>query len=192
MTICCAVKTEEGIYMGADSLGTNGFTGRAFKDSKVIKKNDFLIGACGSYRLINLLKYKFNPPKKKVGQDIYDYIHIDFCDELITVFKNNGLLETNDNINKLRQSEFIFAHENRLFTFQSDCSVIEPKQDYIACGSGEYHAEASLFSTHNTKLSGEERIKRAIVCANNFVVSVNDDIVIEFLKNDEDGKNVSY
>ena len=54
------------VYIGADSLGSNGFTQSIRKESKVFKNGEFLIGCTSSFRMIDLLKWKFNPPTLKM------------------------------------------------------------------------------------------------------------------------------
>jgi ATP-dependent protease HslVU (ClpYQ) peptidase subunit len=179
MTVVAGLLDSKGIYIGSDTFGSNGWTGRSYKTKKVFKKNNFIIGGCGSYRMLNLLKEKLVIPSEKVDQNIEDYIYNDFCNSVIDLFKKNNFLARIDSVDRIKNASFIFAYKNRLFSFQTDLSILESKSNYIACGSGEFHAEASLFSTENTKLDGEERLRRAIICANNFVISVNDDIQIE-------------
>ena len=63
------------VYIGADSLGSNGFTQSIRKESKVFKNGEFLIGCTSSFRMIDLLKWKFNPPTvKDVAVKYKDFI----------------------------------------------------------------------------------------------------------------------
>jgi hypothetical protein len=54
-------------------MGSNGFTYGQY-GSKVFKKDNFIFGVCGSYRVMKLLKHKLTIPKRYVGQDTDDYI----------------------------------------------------------------------------------------------------------------------
>lgn len=66
---CIVGMTHKGkVYIGADSLGSNGFTQSIRKESKVFKNGEFLIGCTSSFRMIDLLKWKFNPLVINIGE----------------------------------------------------------------------------------------------------------------------------
>ena len=174
------VIPDKGVFLGGDSFGSDGFTGAAYVRPKVFKKDEFLIGVCGSYRLMQLLEFKLVIPDKTEKQSIDSYLYGDFVEAVRTCVKNGGALQADSGVETLGRASFIFAFRGKLYEFQNDFSILEPKCGYTSTGSGIDHAQSSLYSTENTELLPEERIKRAIQCANNFVISVNDECTVLF------------
>ena len=58
MTCIVGLNTGEKIMIAADRRGSDGVTYGKFQ-SKVFKKDDFIFGVSGSYRVMQLLQYKF-------------------------------------------------------------------------------------------------------------------------------------
>lgn len=177
MTCIVGIKTKDNVFIGGDTFASNGFTGRQTLRPKVFKKDGFLYGVCGSFRIIQLLEFTYNTPKRNIGETTNDYIYGKISEDVRSVLKNGGDVITKDGIDKM-QGDFLFAYDNRLFIMQSDFSILETVSNYAATGSGEYHAEASLYSTEGIIKDPRERIKKAIICASNYVLSVNDKIDI--------------
>ena len=78
MTCIVGVAKSGKVYIGADSLGSNGLTKEIRKECKVFKNGDFLIGGTTSFRMLDLLKWKFNPPTVKDGDDLHRFMVVDF------------------------------------------------------------------------------------------------------------------
>lgn len=178
MTCIVGLKTEDGVFLGGDTFGSDRFRGEAYVRPKVFKKDDFLIGVCGSYRLMQLLEFKLSVPEKGERQSIEKYLYDDFVEAVRKCVKDGGALKTDSGVENLGNANFLFAYKGVLYIFQDDFSILEPKCGYSSTGSGIDHAQSSLYSTEGTGLEPEERIKRAIQCASNFVLSVNDETTI--------------
>ena len=179
MTCIVGIKTDDNVYIGADTFGSNSFTGHSYIRPKIFKKDNFIYGVCGSYRVMQLLEFSYSTPLRTIGQSIEHYLYAKIPDSIRDCLKNGGVINSTNNIETIAQnSSFLFAYENRLFVFQHDFSILEPIANYATTGSGCYHAEASLYSTENVIKDTEERIKKAIICASNYVLSVNNKIDI--------------
>ncbi len=187
MTCIVGIKTKDNVFIGGDTLGSNTFTGGSYVKPKVFKKGKFLFGGCGSYRILQLLEFELTIPKIYVDEKTDDYLYSRFVDAVRSCVKSGGALKLNDSVERMANCIFLFAYDNRLFTMQENFSILESTNDYDATGSGGYHAEASLYSTQGIIEDPKERIKKAIICASNYVLSVNDKINIVSL-NDE--KNI--
>lgn len=94
----CIVGVAKGgkVYIGADSLGSNGFTKEIRKECKVFKNGDFLIGGTTSFRMLDLLKWKFNHPTVKDGDDLHKFMVVDFVESVRNLFNSNGFSITSD------------------------------------------------------------------------------------------------
>lgn len=174
MTCIVGIVDKGKVYIGADSLGSNGFDKEVRKESKVFSNGEFLLGFCGSFRMMNILKWKFNPPTIKDGDDIHKFMCVDFIDELRFCFIDAGLSEKDDIWNLSSNSEILVGIRGRLFKVQYDLQVAE--YDYTACGSGEYHALGSLYTSK--RKDPKKTILKALEAAESFVVSVQRPFVI--------------
>lgn len=165
MTCIVGVAKNAKVYIGADSLGSNGFTQEVRKESKVFENGEFLIGGTTSFRMLDLLKWKFNPPTVKEGDNLHKFMVTEFVDSVRSLFVNNGFSITSDD---WKSGVFLVGVQGRLFKIESDFQVSE--HDYIACGSGEYHALGCLYNSKLTK--PKDDIIKSLECAEHFVTSV--------------------
>lgn len=168
MTCVVGIVKDGKVYIGADSLGSNGFDKEVRKESKVFTNGEFLLGFCGSFRMMNILKWKFNPPTIKEGDDVHKFMVISFIEELRKCFLESGASEKEGIWNLGSNNELLVGIKGRLFKVQYDLQVAE--YEYTACGSGEYHALGSLYTSK--RKSPKKDIVKALECAENFVVSV--------------------
>jgi len=190
MTCVVGVKTDKHVYIGADSFGSNGFTGSKIGyPKKVLHVGDFIIGVCGSFRLIQILTHKFHILPRFVDQDIYDYVYTSFYDSLISCLRSEKYLVDSNNVEMLPSgSEMVIGIDNKLFTMQVDLSILELADDFVCVGSGEYHSQAVMESLSDRDLSPADKIVRAIQKTSKYVVSVNEDVFI--MTNDEDAEEL--
>lgn len=154
------------VYIGGDSLGSNGFTQEIRREPKVFENGEFLIGGTSSFRMLDLLKWKFNPPTVKNGDDLHKFMCTEFVDAVRKLFVDNGYCI--DSSSDWKSGVFLVGIHGRLFMIGEDFQVAE--YDYIACGSGEYHALGCLYNSKRVK--PEEDLVKAMECAEHFVVSV--------------------
>ena len=63
MTCIVAIKHDNEIWMGGDSAAFRDDERTNRADEKVFKNGDFLLGYSGSFRVGQLIRYAFNPPK---------------------------------------------------------------------------------------------------------------------------------
>lgn len=191
MTCIVGINTGEKIIIAGDGRGSNGFMYCQDKKPKVFKKEDFIFGVAGSYRVGQVLTNKFNPPKRFVGQTTDDYIYNTIVDYLITLFDVNNCLVSEDGIKNLTGSAFLFGYEKELYHFYSNFQLNINTKNYDATGSGRYHAIASLYSTEGLNISPEDRLRKAIECANEFVVSVDNKVdMVELIYKKENHINL--
>lgn len=185
MTCVVGIKIKDNVFLGADRMASNGFTGSKKVGAKVFRNGEFIFGTCGSMRIENLMQYCFTAPDRAEKESDLKYLNSKFSKAVHELFKNNGGLKTVDGEDRIK-GEFLFAYRNELYLMQSDFSIYQSDRDYEATGSGEYHALASLYSTEGQDLNPIDRIKKAIVCASEFVLSVDSNIDILSLNEKKD------
>jgi len=140
---CIVAKIHKGkVHMAGDRLGSNGFTKKEFPlIKKVFKNGDFLIGYTTSFRMGQLLKHSWAPPKKSLDDTDDTYIFKTVPESILALFESSkfGHKDKTDYI----AGNFLFGWRGRLFEMEDDMSVLE-HEDMAAVGSGAYHALASL------------------------------------------------
>lgn len=171
MTCIVGIVDRDKVYIGADSLGSNGFTKEVRTEPKVFENGEYLIGGTTSFRMLNLLQWKFNPPTFKEGDNLHRFMCVEFVDAVRGLFEDNGYCVTTED---WQSGEFLVGINGRLFKIHSDYQVSE--HEYTSCGSGEYHALGCIY---NDKRKDKKKVLiRALEAAENFVVSVQRPFVI--------------
>lgn len=168
----CIIGTIDNgeIYMGADSAGVGGYSIKRRKDSKIFINGEFIMGFTTSFRMGQLLRFKFTPPKQKENQDIYEFMVSDFVEGVRQCLKDGGYSKITNN--EESGGTFIVGYRGRLFTIDSDFQVGELFGNYASCGCGSDIALGSLFSTEGKEMKTPERIMLALQAAEEFSAGV--------------------
>lgn len=175
MTCIAGIRENDRVYIAGDRMGSNGFTYSKYKQNKVFINSDFLFGVCGDYRAMQLLQHKYTPPDRSTRQSDHAYLFKSFTDSVIELFRENNAVNIIDSRTTWGGS-LLFAYNSRLYVMHNNFQILEPEKNYYAVGSGEFHAIASLYSTDTMRMRPETRLRKAIVCASEFVLSVDDNI----------------
>lgn len=184
-------KENDCVWMGADSLGSNGYTKSVNTQHKVFHHDVFknvVMGSTTTFRHIDLLKYSENLfpeidfyKKKEID---HKYMVKTFIPNLITLFQNNIPSESDTN----RGANFLLGAKNQLFEVQNDYSVLVPEHGFTAVGCGENVAMGSLITTTNyfsDNLSSIDHILFALRAATDVCCGVQGPFVIINTVNDE-------
>jgi len=177
MTAVCGIVDGNGkIFIGADTCGSNYYS-YTVENYKVFTVNDkFIIGVCGVFRIIDLLKYKLDVPlQDTLKGDDDKFMRTAFIDSVMDLFDRNGINKVIDGI--CTGGNFLVGYNGNLYEILDDYSVLNCPKWGHAIGSGESAARGSLFTTKNNKNS-EERIKLALESAEAVVPSVRSPFTI--------------
>lgn len=168
-------KINKVSWIGADSLGSNGYSKHIESPSKVFKNDTFknvLIGGTTSFRHLDLLKYSDNLFDEI---DLYKNTEIDhkymvtkFIPKVISLFKNGVI----DQPEVDKGGNFIVATPGKVFEIQCDYSVLEPELEMCAVGCGEDAAMGSLLTTKDMDFSPQEKIIKALEAAEQYCCGV--------------------
>jgi len=172
---CIAGLIDKGkVYMGGDSAGLSGLNLTIRADSKVFKNDSFIFGFTSSFRMGQILRYKFKPPYHKPEIKTEEYINTDFIDAVRQCLKENGYskVENNEEIG----GTFLAGYRGKLYRVDSDYQVGVSLDNFAACGSGEAYALATLYNTAH--LEPKERILRALKTAEYFSAGVRGPFII--------------
>ena len=136
-------KESRRVLIGADSAGVSGYDITVRKDQKVFRNGKFVIGCTSSFRMIQLLQYKFKPPKIK-GMDLHEYMCTKFVDKVRRVFESGGYLKKSNEVES--GGQFLVGYKDRLFSVDSDFQVQEVADNYDAIGCGDAYAKGVLYA----------------------------------------------
>ena len=157
-------KENNSVFMSGDSRTTQDSYYDTMNVKKVFIKNDFIIGASGTLRLINILKHKFIPPKypNRINRlSIDEYMNTLFIDEVRLCFINNGLRQGREP-DQDYNGAFLVGYKGRLFEVGCDFAINESQLPFATLGSGSLIASGSLMTTLYDDISIEEKINKAL------------------------------
>ena len=166
MTCVVAMATDKGVMMGADSCAGLWHQAGVVRQPKVARVGEYLIGVCGSFRMLQLLHHGIDAAAHNPKQDIFAHLLHVFVPEVRTVFREAGfsLVENNSEAG----GHFLVAHGQRIFHVQSDYSVLEYEDPYAAIGCGEEWAIGSLFAQREMRASTKEKLMTALEAATRY------------------------
>lgn len=152
-------------YVGADSCASTEDINIIRNDRKAFRNGEFIIACCGSFRMAQLLHFKFEPPKIPKTKDLYAYMCTDFIDAARRCFKENGFTKVNDN----RESGgcFIVGIRGHVYDVMEDFQVSEPAGKFTSNGCGYQYAFGSLQTMEDLQVDKtvEEKILIALEAA---------------------------
>jgi len=156
------VEKNGDIYMGADSAATRGNEIKTRNDSKIFKTEDFIFGYCGSPRMGQLLKFKFDPPPHYAGVDDYEYMVTEFVEGVREIMKSGGFNREKDEVDSISYGEFLVGYNGKLYHIHSDYQIAIHPEDFDCCGCGADFAISALYAIENQKMSTSNKIKKAL------------------------------
>ena len=171
MTCIVGLVHGDRVIVGGDSAGvTQGWGLQARTDSKVGVVGEFAMGFTDSFRMGQVLLYRFKPPPIHAGADLMAYMVGPFIDEVRRTFRAAGYAERlND---RETGGTFLVGIRGRLFRISSDYQVGESIDRYDAVGCGADIALGSMYSSGllvDFTLHGpKQRILEALAAAEHF------------------------
>jgi ATP-dependent protease HslVU (ClpYQ) peptidase subunit len=189
MSVVVAIKSNNKIYMGADSQITRGGTRRSlsnqsnFKIWRIKETKHTLMGAVGLVREMNVAKMgKYIGELEQIKDTVdFEYMVLEFIPRLFKTVEFHKLLTKDlDDIPRMNCS-YLVAYKNQLYQISPDGATVEI-DDFAAIGSGSNEAMGSLLSTMN--LDPVERITIAIKASAANDIYVDYPIVISNTENE--------
>lgn len=174
MTCIVAVKEGKKIYMGGDSAASADYSINIRKDEKVFRNGSFLIGFAGSFRMGQIMRFGFKPPRHTAGKPVFEYMCVDFIKRVQQTFDDNGFDGENKRSEKETSGQMLVAYRGELFEIYEDYQVGIVVPPYNSIGSGSDLAMGSLHTTHTikNKMTASEKISAALTAASTFNSSV--------------------
>jgi ATP-dependent protease HslVU (ClpYQ) peptidase subunit len=162
MTCIIGLIDNGNVYIGGDSAGVSGLSVTIRADEKVFQNGPFIFGFTSSFRMGQLLRYKFDPPAQTVNQGDMEYMVTSFIDAVRQCFAANGFGDKD----ATRGGTFLAGYKGKLYNIDSDFQVGIPSDNFDAVGCGAELALGAMFATENMK--PEDRITTALGAASYF------------------------
>lgn len=184
-------KENDCVWIGGDSLGSNGYTKAIQSQPKVFRNKVFknvVMGSTSTFRHIDLLKYSdklFDEIDMYKETELnHEYMVTKFIPNTISLFKEGVVNSSETN----RGANFIVGAGNKLFEIQSDYSVLEPSLGFCSVGCGEDIAMGSMVTTKDMDMTVPKKIELALKSAEElscgvqrpfYIINTKDEEVIE-------------
>lgn len=169
MTSVCAITDGKKIIMAADSQATVGYQKSIRITPKVFKRDGFLFGCAGSFRMIDILQYSFILPKHEPDINVEEYIRNIFINELRDCFKKYGFCKITENVEYFESGgSFLLGYRGRIFSIEADFQVAENIFHYDATGSGAQLILGAFYALKHLKLSQKETLDYVLGAATTF------------------------
>lgn len=177
MTCIAAIACKGKVYMGGDSAGVDAnYCIQTRTDPKVFEKNGFLIGIAGSFRMGNLLRFKFQPPAPVEDEDAYEFMCTTFLDAVRLCFIEGGYAQKENNVEVI-DGTFLVGWRGSIYIIEADYQIGTVAEDYAAIGCGMDLALGALYSTKGKP--PQDRLRNALEAAAKFSAGVRGPFVIE-------------
>jgi len=181
-------KKEDCVYIGADSLGSNGYYQSIFKNRKVFKAKDntnVLMAISGDYKLQNILSVEDNLIEeiKHLKNEVNFERMVKYTSPKIMNLADKYYCLRNKEGDRSIGGDVIFSYKNQLYIIQCNGQVLESEDGYVASGSGGECALAVL--SQNTNKSTVDRIKEALEAAEKHGCGIKRPFYIMNTKNEE-------
>lgn len=171
MTCIVAYKKDGVVWMGGDSAGVDDRLNISSRgDLKVFSNNGYLMGFTTSFRMGQLLRYKFKPTACP-DWDLEKHMTTTFVDEVRRCFTDNGYDKHADYGDHIGGT-FLVATQGRLFQISDDFQVGWNNAPYDAVGCGANLALGSMFSMHKLQREPQEIVQTALEAAVEFSAGV--------------------
>ena len=157
MTTILAVQGDGWAVVGFDSRVSIDETNRASTLArgveKITKNGDYLIGAAGDVRAINLLSYAFNPPKPEdlTGVRLDRFMTTRFIPALRKCFEDQGYAVKGSDEGAVHNSTVLVVVNGVIYEIDSDYAWARDTYGIYAAGSGGDYALGALHGMFGPK-----------------------------------------
>lgn len=172
MTCIVSLKHEDKIYIGGDTAAVSGLSVNNRLDTKVFQNKKMLIGYAGSFRLGQLMRFAFKPPKHLKDKDDYEYMCVDVISAIQKCFEKHGFGGHNKKEEKETSGQMLIAYRGQLYEIYEDYQVGIPADPFQSIGCGSDLAIGAMYALQNLpkngKIAPQDQIKIALDAASTF------------------------
>lgn len=170
MTCIIGLRTNDGLYIAGDSAGVESSFIQTRADAKVFVRGEFLFGFTSSFRMGQLIRYKFEPPAIPEKTDLAEYMVTTFIDKIRTCLQEGGYAKKKDDVES--GGTFVVGIRNRLFVIEDDYQVGEWDGEYVAVGCGRSYALGAMAMLEGVNIEACEKLNMALQATTKFCTGV--------------------
>ena len=166
MTCIVGYVENSKVYIGGDSAGVDPyrFHIQSRNDEKVFTNGEMIFGFTTSFRMGQLLRYKFVLPDHDPRHEDLKYLCSDFMDAVLKCFKDNEYAIVKEGV--AQGGTFLIGYRGHLYQIQDDFQVSSIKTPFDAVGCGDAFALGAMrILCENPKMSPEEKVTKALQVA---------------------------
>jgi 20S proteasome alpha/beta subunit len=175
MTCIAAIKHNNIIYMGADTVASDDYGMYSRSMPKIFYNGPFLIGAAGSAKIGQLLQYSLDVPAQKHTEDDMTYMVNSFCEAVRQVFIMRGAMFRENEVEQFH-GELLVSYNDQLYVIDGVLCITQLSYPYASVGSGAAVACGSLHvlmpSVQAGALSPKDAIQLALKAAEEHAIGV--------------------
>jgi len=151
MTTIIAVQGQSWAVVGFDSRVTEE-NGRSYVlgrgSSKVVKNGQYLLGAAGDVRAINILAYAFSPPKAAdlTGVRLDRFITSKFVPAVRMCFEDHGYVARDSREQAQHGSVILVIINGQIYEIGEDYAWVRDTTGIYSFGSGGDYALGAMYS----------------------------------------------
>ena len=186
----CIVGYVDGndIYMGGDRAGVGGYSLRVRDDTKVFRTGDFVFGYTSSFRMGQLIRFKFSPPKHHPDVEDFAYMCTSFIDTLRECLRDGGYAKDSNNVET--GGTFLVGYKGTIYQIYNDFQVSIQSTNFDACGCGEEYAMGAMHILDgDKKMSPQEKVETALKSAESYSAGVRGPFDVIKLEGEKDAKD---
>ena len=177
MTSIVGLAENGKVWIGGDSAGVAGLSMLVRADSKVFNNNGFVFGFTSSFRMGQLLRYRFKPPRRHPEDDPEKFMSTEFVDAVRACLKDYGYAKVENS--QETGGVFLVGHSGQLFCVDNDYQVGVSIHPFHAVGCGADISLGVMLATSGTKMCPKTRILKALEAAQEFSAGVRGPFHIE-------------
>lgn len=168
MTCIVGYEHKGKVWIGGDSAGVGGLAISVRADRKVFKNKQFIMGFTSSFRMGQLLQYRFKPPPITKGMNLEEYMCTKFVDGVRNCFNKYNFGHSGDDGD--HGGTFLIGVRGRLFRIDSDYQVGWNALPYDSVGCGYHLALGAMHAFENIDSKCKDyapdfRIEQALLAA---------------------------
>lgn len=164
MTCIVGYLKDDTVYMGSDSAAVSDIDITVRQDEKMFVNGEFVIGCTTSFRMIQILRYSFVPPKI-TGTDLHKYMCTAFIDKVRDAFLAGGFEPSSF---EDEGPMFLVGVRNRIFIVETDYQVGEHVDGIYGIGCGGDYAMSALKAYSEAGIPPEKAVIGALKIATHY------------------------
>jgi ATP-dependent protease HslVU (ClpYQ) peptidase subunit len=176
MTTIIAIQGNDWAVVGFDSQVTEE-GGRQYTlgrgSAKVMKNGQYLLGAAGDVRAINILAYAFTPPKamQLTGVRLDRFITSKFVPALRECFEEHGYVSRESREQAQHGSVVLVVVNGQIYEIDEDYAWVRDSTGVYAFGSGGEYALGAIYASTGDNIAGlgivktEKAVRDALMIA---------------------------